>query len=97
MQRLGFQVYLRPEHQSYIISSFHYPDDPRFSFEAFYERLNEKGLVIYPGKLTHADCFRIGNIGQVFTQDMERLVVAIEQTMEEMGVSLSAPSPMPST
>ena len=97
MQRLGFQVYLRPEHQSYIISSFHYPDDPRFSFEAFYERLNEKGLVIYPGKLTHADCFRIGNIGQVFTQDMERLVVAIEQTMEEMGVPLSALSTASST
>jgi len=97
MQRLGFQVYLRPEHQSYIISSFHYPDDPRFSFETFYERLNEKGLVIYPGKLTHADCFRIGNIGQVFPQDMERLVVAIEQTMEEMGVPLSTLSTASST
>ena len=93
MRRLGFQGYLRPEHQSYIISSFHYPDDPRFSFEAFYERLNEKDLVIYPGKLTHADCFRIGTIGQLFTQDIERLVAAVGQTLEEMGVSLAVPSP----
>ena len=88
MRRLGFQTYLRPEHQSYIITSFHYPDDPRFSFKAFYERLCEKDLVIYPGKVTQADCFRIGNIGQVFLEDVERLVTAIEQTLEEMGVSL---------
>ena len=92
MRRLGFRVYLRPEHQGYIISSFHYPDDPNFSFEAFYEHLNEKGLVIYPGKLTHANCFRIGNIGRVFTPDIERLVAAIEQTLSEMDVSLAATS-----
>ncbi len=97
MRRLGFQVYLRPEHQSYIITSFHYPDDPRFSFGVFYERLNEKGLVIYPGKLTHADCFRIGTIGQIFTQDVERLVAAVGQVLEEMGVSMAAPSPASSS
>ena len=92
MRRLGFQLYLRPEHQSYIITSFYYPDDSNFSFETFYERLNRNGFVIYPGKLTQADCFRIGNIGQVFPGDVARLLAAIEQTLEEMGVQLRATS-----
>lgn len=86
MQRLGFHTYLSPDRQSYIITSFYYPDDPNFSFETFYERLNRKGFVIYPGKLTRADCFRIGNIGQIFPEDVTRLLAAIKYTLKEMGV-----------
>ena len=48
MQQLGFRTYLSPDHQSYIITSFYYPDDPNFSFETFYERLKQKGLCHLP-------------------------------------------------
>ena len=88
MQRLGFHTYLSPDYQSYIITSFYYPDDPNFSFETFYERLNRKGFVIYPGKLTQTDCFRIGNIGQIFPEDVARLLAAVKYTLKEMGVQL---------
>lgn len=90
MQRLGFHTYLSPDYQSYIITSFYYPDDPNFSFETFYERLNRKGFVIYPGKLTQTDCFRIGNIGQIFPEDVARLLAAVKYTLKEMGVQLRA-------
>ena len=90
MQRLGFHTYLSPDYQSYIITSFYYPDDPHFSFETFYERLNRKGFVIYPGKLTRTDCFRIGNIGQIFPEDVARLLAAVKYTLKEMGVQLRA-------
>ena len=88
MTRLGFQPYLEPDHQSCIITTFMYPSHPRFSFESLYNLLNDRGFVIYPGKLTHSDCFRIGTVGQVFPQDVENLLVAIAQTLEEMGVDM---------
>ena len=88
MRRMGFKEYLRPEHQGYIITSFLYPDDPNFSFEVFYESLNQKDYVIYPGKVTDANCFRIGNIGRIFEADIKALLVAIRQTISVMGVKL---------
>ena len=88
MRRMGFKEYLRPEDQGYIITSFLYPDDPRFSFAEFYEGLNQKDYVIYPGKVSDANCFRIGNIGQIFEADVKALLAAIAETITEMGVKL---------
>jgi 2-aminoethylphosphonate-pyruvate transaminase len=86
MAQLGFDTYLPPQDQSHIITSFRYLDHPRFDFESFYARLNEKGFVIYPGKVSDANCFRIGTIGRIFEPDIRALLHAIEQTMDEMGV-----------
>ena len=88
MREMGFEEYLRPEQQGYIITSFLCPDDPNFSFEEFYESLNQKDCVIYPGKVSDADCFRIGNIGRIFESDIKKLLVTIRQTIDEMGVKL---------
>ncbi len=88
MRRMGFTEYLKPEDQGYIITSFLYPDDPSFSFEKFYESLNQKDYVIYPGKVSDANCFRIGNIGRVFEADVKALLAAIAETTIEMGVKL---------
>ena len=57
-----------------------------FDFHAFYEALKQKGFVIYPGKISDADTFRIGNIGDVFPQDMENLLEAIKQTLSVDGI-----------
>jgi 2-aminoethylphosphonate-pyruvate transaminase len=86
MRALGFKEYLKPEDQSYIITSFRYPQHPNFSFEQFYKSLNEKGYVIYPGKVGSADCFRIGSIGRIFPSDVRDLLAAIRETMTEMGI-----------
>jgi 2-aminoethylphosphonate-pyruvate transaminase len=88
MRRMGFTEYLKPEDQGYIITSFMYPDDPNFSFEKFYESLNQKDYVIYPGKLSDAACFRIANIGRIFESDIKALLAAIAETISEMGVKL---------
>ncbi len=86
MSALGFDAYLEPEHQSSIITSFFYPAHPKFDFRQFYQRLSEQGLVIYPGKVTDADCFRIGTIGHLFPDDIRTLVAAIRQTLEAMQI-----------
>ena len=86
MQEMGFRPYLAPEHQGYIITAFRYPDHPRFDFRQFYERLSDKGHVIYPGKLSHAACFRIGHIGRLDESDVYALMSAIQITLAEMYI-----------
>jgi 2-aminoethylphosphonate-pyruvate transaminase len=88
MRELGFEGYLRPEDRGYIITSFCYPQHPKFDFGTFYSRLSKKGYVIYPGKVSKADCFRIGCIGHIFPDDMRGLLGAIRQTLAEMGVEV---------
>jgi 2-aminoethylphosphonate-pyruvate transaminase len=83
MTKLGFRQYLRPEIQGHIITSFLYPKDGNFNFERFYKKLSDRGFVIYPGKLSKADAFRIGNIGQIFPDDVRSLIVAIQEVLEE--------------
>jgi 2-aminoethylphosphonate-pyruvate transaminase len=85
MRELGFREYLPPEMQGHIITSFRYSDDRRFDFETFYDKLNDRGFVIYPGKVTNADCFRIGHVGRIFPADVQALLSAIGQTMAEIG------------
>jgi len=88
MKKAGFEIYLPDEIRSYIITSFIYPTHPNFSFEMFYSKLNEKGFVIYPGKLSKVDCFRIGNIGQLFPDDIQMLVDAIADVLRELKIDL---------
>ena len=92
MAELGFSPYLNKEIQGHIITSFLYPDDPGFNFERFYDKLNDRGFVIYPGKLSKASAFRIGNIGQLFPGDMEALVAAIKDVLAEEKISSGRPA-----
>ncbi|MCA1011231.1 2-aminoethylphosphonate--pyruvate transaminase [Halobacillus halophilus] len=80
MRDLGFIPLLSEEKQSPIITPFYYPDDPRFSFEAFYRELKKRGFVIYPGKVTDYDTFRIGNIGNVTPEDIRHLLTAVQES-----------------
>ena len=91
MRAMGFREYLDRELQGHIITSFRFPDDSRFTFNGFYQHLNDKGFVIYPGKVSDADCFRIGNIGRLFKEDVTALLAAVRSTIAEMNVELAAP------
>jgi 2-aminoethylphosphonate-pyruvate transaminase len=88
MSDMGFRPYLEPADRGYIITSFNYPRHPNFDFERFYQILNDKGCVIYPGKVSDADCFRIGSIGRIFPSDIRALLAAIRETLAEMEIEL---------
>jgi 2-aminoethylphosphonate-pyruvate transaminase len=90
MAALGFKQYLRPEIQGHIITSFLYPDDANFNFELFYKKLSDRGFVIYPGKLSKANAFRIGNIGQIFPDDVKALIAAIKEIITEDSIMLAS-------
>lgn len=78
MRSLGFQTLLPDEIQSPVITSFLYPYAD-FNFKAFYTQLKERGFVIYPGKISQADTFRIGNIGDVHPEDFRQLIEIIRE------------------
>lgn len=81
MTALGFIPLLDEKWQSPIITSFQSPTHPDYDFKEFYRRLKTRGFVIYPGKVTDRDTFRIGNIGDVFPADMAALIGAVEASM----------------
>ena len=86
MRALGFRTLLGDDLQSPIITSFYYPDDAEFEFQKFYDALKSRGFVIYPGKVSHAKCFRIGSIGDVQPEDMTGLVGRISEVIDELGI-----------
>lgn len=88
MAKMGFKEFLSSDHTGYIITSFFFPRNPNFDFVKFYTRLSDMNMVIYPGKVTEADSFRIGNIGDLHAKDMTELLVCIETVCQEMGLSL---------
>ncbi|QBR03020.1 2-aminoethylphosphonate--pyruvate transaminase [Paraburkholderia pallida] len=87
MRALGFKPLLPDALQAPIIVTFHMPEDPRFVFNQFYEILKARGYVIYPGKLTVADSFRIGCIGRIGEKEMRAALAAIGEVLEDMGVA----------
>ncbi|OEE64907.1 2-aminoethylphosphonate--pyruvate transaminase [Vibrio splendidus] len=81
MRSLGFEPLLNDDLHSPIITSFYSPTHSDYQFKEFYDRLKEQGFVIYPGKVSNADCFRIGNIGEVYPSDIEDLIGAVKNAM----------------
>ncbi len=92
MRAMGFETLLPDRLQAPIIVTFHMPADRRFEFATFYDRLRARGYVIYPGKLTVAESFRIGCIGRLGAAEMRGALDAVRATLAEMGVESGAPA-----
>ena len=78
MEELGFKVLIDQKYQSPIITSFIYPT-AEFDFHEFYQELKDNGFVIYPGKISQVPTFRIGNIGEVYDDDISKLLEIIKE------------------
>ena len=88
MEAIGFQALIEPEHQSPFITSFLYPDDPGFTFDEFYAEMKQRRFVLYPGKVSTAETFRIGTIGNVFPEDVDLLLETIREVVQQKGWKL---------
>ncbi|KPN63871.1 2-aminoethylphosphonate-pyruvate transaminase [Aliiroseovarius crassostreae] len=91
MRELGFETLLKDRWLSPIIVTFFCPDDKSFIFDRFYELMKEKGFIIYPGKLTVVDSFRVGCIGQMDEHIMRQVVTAAKESLDVMGVADASP------
>lgn len=92
MRAMGFRTLLPDALQAPIIVTFHMPTDPKFVFRRFYNGLKERGYVIYPGKLTVAESFRMGCIGRLFPENMQGALDAVREVLAEMRVSNGGPA-----
>lgn len=91
MRRLGFELYLAPADQSPIIATFRSPKSRAFDFKALYHALAERGFLIYPGKLTKEETFRIGCIGAINRTHIEKLLAAIAEILNSDAPAPPAP------
>jgi 2-aminoethylphosphonate-pyruvate transaminase len=83
---MGFKTLLPDELQAPIIITFHMPSNPEFDFNAFYDGLKDQGYVIYPGKLTVADSFRMGCIGRLGTDEIRGALEAVAGMLQQFGI-----------
>jgi 2-aminoethylphosphonate-pyruvate transaminase len=87
MRRLGFAPFLAPALQAPIIVTFHAPAAAGYDFKAFYDAVKRRGFILYPGKLTQIETFRVGCIGAIGRREMQQAVNAIGEAMVELGWS----------
>lgn len=92
MRGLGFRSFLDRRMQAPIIVTFHAPADPAYDFKTFYARVRDKGYVLYPGKLTQVETFRVGCIGAIDSREIANVVSAVAATLGEMGIAQVGPA-----
>jgi 2-aminoethylphosphonate-pyruvate transaminase len=93
MRELGLAPFLPSALQAPIIVTFHSPPDPAYDFREFYRRVRDRGFILYPGKLTSVDTFRVGCIGAIDASAMRDVVSAVAEVLREMGVNRVNPIP----
>jgi 2-aminoethylphosphonate-pyruvate transaminase len=92
MSALGFRPFLKPELQAPIIVTFHAPADAAYEFQRFYAAAKAHGFILYPGKLTQVETFRVGCIGAIGPNEMAHAVYAVAEVLREMGVADARPA-----
>ena len=92
MAGLGFRPFLAPEVQAPIIVTFHAPAHPAYDFKRFYAAAKARGFILYPGKLTQVETFRVGCIGAIGRHEMQQAVNAVAEALREMGIASGAPA-----
>jgi 2-aminoethylphosphonate-pyruvate transaminase len=92
MARSGFKPFLKPAVQAPIIVTFHAPAHPNYDFKRFYEGAKRRGFILYPGKLTEVETFRVGCIGAIGRNEMRQAVNAVAETLAEMGIPDGTPA-----
>jgi 2-aminoethylphosphonate-pyruvate transaminase len=91
MHAIGLKPFLKPEHQAPIIVTFHAPAHPAYEFRRFYDAAKARGFMLYPGKLTTVETFRVGCIGAIGPLEIRQAVQATADALVDMGIPLPAP------
>ena len=85
MRKLGFPTYIDSAWQGPVITTFFYPEDTQIDFQDFYSYIKARGYAIYPGKVTDAETFRIGTIGEIYPEDIKKVLSIIADYRKERG------------
>jgi len=90
MTEMGFKVFLDARIQAPIIVTFHAPADPKYAFKPFYDEVRRRGFILYPGKLTQLETFRVGCIGAIGPEEMSHAVNAVRDSLRTLGISTAS-------
>ena len=85
---MGFKAFLDARIQAPIIVTFHAPADPKYAFKPFYDEVRNRGFILYPGKLTQLETFRVGCIGAIGPEEMRHAVNAVRDSLRTLGLSI---------
>ncbi len=85
MTQLGFKRYLPDQYQGPMIQTFHAFNHPDYDFKDFYQAMKRRHIILYPGKLTHAETFRMGNMGQLKQGDIDYILLSVQQSLIELN------------
>ena len=88
MTEMGFKVFLDARIQAPIIVTFHAPADPKYAFKPFYDEVRSRGFILYPGKLTELETFRVGCIGAIGPEEMRQAVNAVRDSLRALGINV---------
>ena len=88
VQNLGFRLLTKPEDESHILMTLLNPDDPKFDFDKLHDKLLDKGFTIYPGKIGKKDTFRLSNMGDITTDDINEFLRALKETIKELDLNI---------
>ncbi len=88
MTEMGFKAFLDARIQAPIIVTFHAPADPKYAFKPFYDEVRNRGFILYPGKLTQLETFRVGCIGAIGPEEMRHAVNAVRDSLRTLGLSI---------
>ena len=91
MIEMGFKVFLDARIQAPIIVTFHAPADPKYAFKPFYDEVRNRGFILYPGKLTELETFRVGCIGAIGPEEMRQAVNAVRDSLRTLGINVGIP------
>ena len=91
MTEMGFKVFLDARIQAPIIVTFHAPADPKYAFKPFYDEVRNRGFILYPGKLTELETFRVGCIGAIGPEEMRQAVNAVRESLRALGINVGIP------
>lgn len=92
MAALGFRPFLKAAVQAPIIVTFHAPAHPAYDFKRFYAAAKARGFILYPGKLTEVETFRVGCIGAIGRNEMKQAVAAVADALKELGIDSDDPT-----
>ena len=87
MAKIGLRAYREPSIQAPIIVTFHAPATPRYEFKSFYDAVKSRGYILYPGKLTTLETFRVGCMGQMGERGIQGAVDAVADVLREWNAA----------
>jgi 2-aminoethylphosphonate-pyruvate transaminase len=88
LEALGLESFLPREVQAPVIVTVCAPEHPAYAFQDLYQRVKAAGFILYPGKLTALETFRVGCIGAIGSAEVDGALHAIADALRAMGVPM---------